>query len=105
MSLTPAKLRACQASATRNHSWAPIMVQDCPMLADAMEIADSSARADIECQCLGAGKDQIGNWWDTSTADAESKPMIEQSMRYLEARGLLIRKEGAPHIVTFRDPQ
>ena len=105
--ITPEKLRACQASATRNHTWAPIMVQDCPMLADAMEIADSCARSDIECNVLGRHPDKEKPqvfWYDLATVAPDDLDAIAQSVRYLEARGILVRLSAAPHIVSFKDP-
>lgn len=74
------------------------------MLIDAIEIADSSARSHIECSCTAAGGNPVDGWqWDTSTADAADQPIIAQELRYLEARGLLIRKADAPHVVGFRE--
>lgn len=105
MSLTPEKLRA-YAKQAEVAPYAPIAAKDCEMLADSVEIADSSARSHIECCCRSVGR-RVGGWWyDTTKADAEDMPWIEQELRYLETRGLLIRQEGAPHIVSFRsDPQ
>ena len=110
MSLTPAKLRACVQTATRNHGWAPIMVQDCPMLADAIEIADSGARSDIECFTVDADFDPVkdqARWYDTRKVEPSeplAKAAVERALRYLAARGLLLRKDGAPHIVSFKTP-
>lgn len=107
MTITPDKLRSYHAMAVaslKTTTWAPIMANECAMLADAMEIADSAARADIECQCRCAGDHDTGHWWDTASADPEDREGIEQSMRYLDARGLLIRQPGADHIVSFREP-
>lgn len=75
------------------------------MLADAMEIADSCARADIECNCQPREDATEGRFWDISTADEHAKAMIEQAVRYLDARGLLIRLSGAPNQVQFKDPE
>lgn len=105
--ITPEKLRACVASATRNHQWAPVTVQDCPMLADAMEIADSCARSDIESFCNGVGHAPAGHRQYDIHAVVPDEPIVKETVaiavRYLEARELLIRQEGAPHIVSFRE--
>lgn len=61
------------------------------MLADAMEIADSCARADIESYCHAAdkqeGDDYRGWWWDVDTLQAEERSTVDQALRYLDARG------------------
>ena len=65
-------------------------------LADMIEIADVNARAAIECNLLyedGPG----GRWYDTTRVDDEDCAMIDQALGYLEARGRLTRKPGAPH--------
>lgn len=90
--ITPGKLRA--AATVRNATWLPILASCGPMLADAIEIADSCARADIECECLG----NHAEGYDLSTAEAGE--MVGQSVRYLMARGL-IEREG--DVVRFRE--
>lgn len=101
MSLSPEKLRAC-ARQSEHAPFAPISAKECEMLADAMEIADSCARADIETECRHAGESDAGQWWDTSSIQMGGKRMVKQAIRYLESRGLLIRKDGEPHVVSFR---
>lgn len=105
MALTPDKLRSYHRMATttpRTTTWAPIMASDCATLADALEIADSCARAEIECSCRNAGpRDGGGWWWNTRHEDPNFADDIAQGLRYLEARGLLVRKPGEPHIVSF----
>lgn len=102
MSLTPEKLRAYHSRA-KAVTWAPIMASDCATLADAIEIADSSARSDIESFCSNAGACEGGGWWwDPRVEDPNYLPDIEQAQRYLEARGLLVRKPDAPHLITFK---
>lgn len=103
--ITPSQLRTIHAlfvDKPRTTTWAPIMASDCAMLADAMDIADTSARSLIESECLAAGPGPgSSRWWDTSTADPESVGAMGQALRYLAARGLLVRREGAGHIVRF----
>lgn len=104
MSLTPSKLRA-YAKQFEIAPYAPIAAKDCAMLADAMDIADSSARSLIECECKAVGGNAQDGWqWDTTTAAPEVLPIIVKELRYLEARNLLIRKDGEPHVVSFREP-
>lgn len=109
LSITPEKLRASAALYAQNpktSTWAPILAKDCGMLADAMEIADSCARSHIECSCMHAGGTPTkGLFWDTAQVAEEDKALIEQELRYLDSRGLLIRKDGAQHIVSFKDPE
>lgn len=69
------------------------------MLADAVEIADSCARADIESRLLCA--DDNPQWWDTSTASEEDREMIGQAVRYLTARGLIERHPERVELVRF----
>lgn len=109
LTITPAKLRASAEiykQSPQKATWAPIMAKDCGMLADAMEIADESARSHIECSCMHAGGTPTdGLFWDTAQVAEEDKAWIEQELRYLDSRGLLIRKEGEPHVVSFKDPE
>lgn len=75
------------------------------MLADAMEIADSCARADIESECRaeGEGGDFRNWWWNIESADPESRGMVDKSLRYLDARGLVeCRTENGKRLVRFR---
>jgi len=76
-----------------------------PLLVHAIEQADSTARADIEseCHCSGNSGLKAGWWWDTTptATDDEGHERITNQVLYLEERGLLVRLEGAPHIVTF----
>lgn len=90
--ITPEKLRA---AATTGADWLPIPASCGPMLADALELADSCARADIECECRGS----FAEGYDLSSAEDFTKEAIEKSVRYLTARGL-IEREG--DIVRFK---
>jgi hypothetical protein len=95
MSLTPQKLRAYYEM--REHAqYPPIPVTDCPMLADAMEIADSCARADIEsyCTAVGEGDDFRFWWWDVDSIEKDERESVDQALRYLDARGLVEYRVG-----------
>jgi hypothetical protein len=85
--ITPDELRAVAAART----WLPVRASCGLMLADAMEIADSCARADIECHCVRVEL-RGGRWYDLASANktAEIEP-IAQAARYLLARGLIER--------------
>jgi hypothetical protein len=93
--ITPEELRA--AALVRNATWLPIMASYGPMLADAMEIADDCARANIECECLS----HPGGGYDLASINEppEIEAMLLQSVRYLVARGLATQ-EGS--IVRFK---
>lgn len=67
------------------------------LLADAIEIADSCARSDIECNLPG---DETG-CYDTTATKEDHDAWLAQSLRYLEARGLIERSPHARHIVRF----
>ncbi len=96
----PADLR--HAATIPGMIWLPVMACAGPMLADALEIADSCARSDIESFCIWNEEGGV-RWFDTlAVNDAcgpEANPMIAQAVRYLEARGMLTRDEKQPHLV------
>lgn len=72
-------------------------------LIDAIEIADSCARADIECNVPKARDGTHGaHWYDTGQMGPEERDWLPQSLRYLEARGLLLRDAQNPAIVSFK---
>ena len=75
-----------------------IMALDQPdILRDAIAIADSCSRSDIECNFQ---KGDHG-WYNTA-ADAElNEPWLPQCLRYLDARNLIERHPDAPHCVRF----
>lgn len=77
------------------------------ILADALEIADESAIALIECETL-----TLGDHFDLATAhdpdlsdevNASIRESLEQAVRYLKARGLLERDAERPTWVRFTD--
>lgn len=81
----------------------------------AVEIADSAARADIECECLQVDPGDGSSWYDTAAVprDAHQKDqaflraIIARADRYLTLRGegaqdyLIIRNPAFPHLVRF----
>ena len=92
--IDPEKLRA--AAEIRNvTTWLSILASCGPMLADAIEIADSCARSDIECHCRG----DFERGYDLASAEPEDSEMLVQAVRYLTARGL-IERDG--EIVRFK---
>jgi hypothetical protein len=106
MSLTPDKLRA-YAKQFEIAPYAPIAAKDCTVLAMALDIADSCAVSDIETNCEGTNinPDTFPFWWvyDLNSVHEADKEFVENAVRYLDARGLLVRKEGEPNIVSFKD--
>ena len=83
--LSPAALRSAYTS-----KWIRFGGEYAPMLADAIEIADSCARADIECGVPHEGE-LPGAWYDLSKVAEADQEMIGLSVRYLTRRGLLER--------------
>ena len=79
----------------------PLSASLAPMLADALEIADYSARSDIETFLRRTQARPA--WYDIRTADQEEKGYVENAVRYLTARGLLERDEKQPHLVHVLD--
>lgn len=80
-------------------------------LADALDIADESAVALIECETLEFDYGD-GVWHNLdSAADADLTPetndriraSLDQAVRYLAARGLAETAEGKPHLVRFKE--
>lgn len=67
-------------------------------------IAYEAARADIECNCT-----QIVTWrghayYDTGSADAETREdWIDRAITYLDGRGLLLRHPSNHAWVTIKD--
>lgn len=77
-------------------------------LALAVKIADSCAASDLECNLPWVGPDDEGvagevprgeHWYDTTDPEAKDEEWLADALRYLDARKLLRRKEGAPHLV------
>lgn len=89
--LTAAELRAF--GSLPDHTIIPLTAPSGPVLADALEIADSTARSDIECHCGHAVPYQPSerHWYDLGTADPEDRAHVDQAERYLTSRGLLDR--------------
>lgn len=79
----------------------PLSAEIGVMMADALEIADPSARCDIESNCESH---MVGEhrWWDTSRLDPDDEwaaTAIAQAVRYLDARGLIERDQKRPELV------
>lgn len=90
------------------------------MLADAMQIADDWALILIRslcgpCRTRGVQRFHYFDLTRYSPSDSpircsmsdapeRDKKLIAGAVRYLESRGLLIRKDGEPHVVSFREP-
>lgn len=83
-----------------------------PIIADALIIADSAARSDIEIHCLAIfdhttqrrDRYDIRNPGDPSLHEedrADLRETIERALRYLTARGKIVRDPHAPHLVRF----
>lgn len=68
------------------------------------EIADDSAVSAVECECEFEPREGGGWWYDTQSIDDLARDEIERALNYLDLRGLVTRKEGAPHLVTFHGP-
>lgn len=87
------------------------------LLADAVEEADGSFRDIIESECVciqeGDGANVEEEWWNTSLMESglgnviemppAYAPTVRKALDYLDRRGLIERKEGAPHLVRFVD--
>jgi hypothetical protein len=70
------------------------------VLADAIELADSDAICLIESDSYPHDVDGL-RWWDTSHAEPDAG--LEQALRYIAARGRLIRHPEVPDLVRFKD--
>jgi len=99
--LDPKGLRALLASVDSPHIH--IGADKISIVADAIEIADSCARADIECNVEPIFP-EVGpvTWYDLDNIDEYSGEPIDQAVRYLEARGLLDRHPKNPRHVKPR---
>ena len=72
--------------------------------ADAVAIADSAARSDIECNCEWESTDNV-RWHDTKNVcinPDEPFDFLKRAVRYLTARYLIERKVGDEHLVRFK---
>ena len=72
--------------------------------ADAVEIADSAARSDIECNCEWESTNNV-RWHDTKNVcinPDEPFDFLKRAVRYLTARYLIERKVGDEHLVRFK---
>lgn len=54
----------------------------------AIEIADSTACAEIESFCgFGGGTIETGLWWDTKRVASRDRKYVKRALRYIELRG------------------
>ena len=75
-----------------------IMALDQPdMVRDAIDIADSCSRSDIECNF----SKMDSGWYNVDVGGAENDPWLPQCLRYLDARHLIEHHPDAPHCVRF----
>ena len=72
------------------------------MLADAIEIADEAAEAHIDSETLSVDEDGL-SWRDLNTVDPTFKDSVDESLRYLEARALLIRHPARAGLVRIQE--
>lgn len=75
----------------------------CAMLADAIEIADSSSAALIECSAP-LHDDRGHAWRDLASVESIDREGIDQAVRYLTARELLERHPEQGQWVRVREP-
>lgn len=74
----------------------------------AYELADSTARADIECHTLEASgpglpaPESHARYYDLDSVDAEDKAWVAKAVEYLELRGILERHPDRQQLVRFR---
>lgn len=67
----------------------------------AIQIADESARADIECECR-CERERPHSWYDTRwDGDPEFGAMLDRSLRYLRLRGRVVTHPTQSHLVRF----
>ena len=68
----------------------------------AFELADSVAVSDIEICCKEVGRrDKKGWWYDTSQVEEDDLSDFNKALLYLGLRGLLLRNENNPYIVSI----
>ena len=69
-------------------------------LRDAIEIADSCARADIEGNCISID----GGWFDVAYRDPIEWEWLGHAVRYLTARNLIIAHPTDANLIRFVVP-
>lgn len=76
------------------------------LTAMAHAIAYQAAVSDIECFCVGRETpDSPRRWYDLADITGNDESIVadvKRAAQYLDARGLLIRRHDAPHLVQFR---
>ena len=94
------------ANPSQGRKWKLYIYQDdAAMLLDAMEIADSCSIADIECNVQSRERVEGGEsfWYDLETVAPLDLDAITQAVRYLTARGILLRHPENGQWVSFRE--
>jgi hypothetical protein len=68
-------------------------------------IAYDASTTAIECNCLMVPEEQAGqrDWFDVGDPDALAKPFVEECVRYLEMRGLIVRHPSNSMWVQLQD--
>jgi hypothetical protein len=75
----------------------------------AHELADSTARSDIECNCAlaeGPGlpaANEPGHYYDTASVEDEDRDFVATALEYLELRGVLERHPERAEFVRFTE--
>lgn len=102
--MTPSQLTAAYFREPRPAgSIIPVDAACGPTIADAIEIADTAARSDIESNCE-RHPDRLE--YDLASVDPDdgwAMIAVPQAVRYLEARGLLERDAAEPQLVRLLD--
>lgn len=68
----------------------------------AFQLADESARSDIEVYCVEERDQHGASWYDTrKVIDGFDRRFIDRALQYLDLRGGMRRHSKKPHLVTF----
>lgn len=73
-----------------------------PTIAAAVEIADQSARCDIESYCAWETEGDT-RWYDLSKVSYDDAEFITVAERYLESRGQILRNPARSSLVRFTE--
>ena len=55
------------------------------------QIADSTARSDVECEWQPAEANDLGQWYIPKTRDPEMQQTLDDAVEYLTLRGMVAR--------------
>lgn len=101
--------RAEEESAVQSMRFVPpsiaeLSADSAEMLSLAVEIADETARTNVELHAA-EWHDLVGmRWWNTqflTDADAELHNAVARDLRYLTLRGHVLRNPAMPYLVQF----